>query len=97
MKTYCKGIDLCNPATLEPWILDCLQGDRKRPAKWRRKDFQYLMAEYCDYSVFEIRAAIKAHDLNIPLKAVEGLAVEIAGRIRRRELDLRPIHLFQAY
>lgn len=95
LKTYCKGIDLCNPATLEPWILDCLQGDRKRPAKWRRKDFQYLMAEYCDYSVFEIRAAIKAHDLNIPLKAVEGLAVEIAGRIRHRELDLRPIHYFK--
>ena len=95
MKTYCKGIDLCNPATLVPWILDCLQGDGKRPAKWKRKDFQYLMAEYCAYSVQEIRAATKEHDMNILLAAVEGLAVEIAERIKRRALDLRPIHYFK--
>lgn len=95
MKTYCKNIDLTDPKVILPWVLDCLQGDGKRKAKWKRRDFQHLMAHYCQHSVQEIRAAVKEHDMNVLLEAAQGLAEETAARIQRRELDLRPIRYFK--
>lgn len=95
MKTYCKNIDLTDPKVILPWVLDCLQGDGKRKAKWKRRDFQHLMAHYCQHSVQEIRAAVKEHDMNVLLEAAQGLAEEAAARIRRKELDLRPIRYFK--
>ena len=81
MRRSCKGVDLRDPATVEPWVLECLRRHR------RRHDFRRLLREVGgldgpgseDPSAEELRRAARA------------VAGEACRRIAARDLSLPPV------
>lgn len=95
MKTYCKGIDIEDPDTIAPFVLDCLERKGGKPAKWRRKDFAVLINTYTPYSQQDLIDAAAQQDLRPLLDVAHHLAEEVAKRIKHRDLDLSPIVFFE--
>lgn len=61
MKTYCKNVDITDPATIQPWVEKCLHG------KENRGDFRQLLSVYGDAHgiAVEISRRILARQLNL--------------------------------
>lgn len=95
MRTYCKRVDIENPAIVSGWIFDYLHGEKNRPPKWRRKDYQLFMVEWSCYSLDEIKLAVEYHNHNILLEICDDISREVCARIRRRDLRLAPIKFFK--
>ena len=95
MRTYCKNVDIENPAIVSGWIFDYLHGEKNRPPKWRRKDYQLFMVEWSSYTLGEIRLAVDTHNHNVLLDVCNDIAREVCARIRRRDLRLTPIKFFK--
>lgn len=78
MKTYCKRVDVTDPATIEPWVAKCFKN------KLNRGDFQELLLKYGDYAgiALEITNRIKARDLRLrPILFFERLD-GMSGKVR---------------
>lgn len=95
LRTYCKNVDIENPAIVSGWIFDYLHGEKNRPPKWRRKDYQLFMVEWSSYTLGEIRLAVDTHNHNVLLDVCSDIAREVCARIRRRDLRLTPIRFFK--
>ena len=72
-----------------------MHGEKNRPPKWRRKDYQLFMVEWSCYSLGEIKLAVEYHNHNILLEICDDIAREVCARIRRRDLRLAPIKFFK--
>lgn len=95
LRTYCKKVDIENPAIVSGWIFDYLHGEKNRPPKWRRKDYQLFMVQWSCYTLGEIRLAVDTHNHNVLLDICNDIAREVCARIRRRDLRLAPIKFFK--
>ena len=95
MKTYCKNVDIEDPAVVSGWIFDYLHGEKNRPAKWNRQDYQLFMVEWSSYTLGEVKQAIAAQNHGILMDICDDIASEICSRIRNRALRRAPIKFFQ--
>ena len=87
MKTYCKHADPTDPQTIERYAYEAMTG------KLKRKDYSEFVAGYCPLSDKEIRKRARAAVTWYPEleQALHWIALDIAGRIRARRLDLPPV------
>lgn len=87
MKTYCKRADPTDLQTIERYAYEAITG------KLQRKDYSEFVAGYCSLSAKEIRKRARAAVSWYPEleQALHWIALEIAGRIRARRLDLPPV------
>lgn len=87
MKTYCKHADPTDPQTIERYSYEAMTG------KLKRKDYSEFVAGYCSLSAKEIRKRARAAVTWYPEleQALHWIALDIAGRIRARRLDLPPV------
>ena len=87
MKTYCKRANPTDPQTIERYAYEAMSG------KLKRKDYSEFVAGYCSLSAKEIRKRARAAVTWYPEleQALHWIALDIAGRIRARQLDLPPV------
>lgn len=87
MKTYCKHADPTDLQVIERYAYEAMSG------KLKRKDYSEFVAGYCALSAKEIRRRARAAVTGYPEleKALHFIALEIAGRIRARQLGLPPV------
>lgn len=72
-----------------------MEGDGKKPAKIKRKDFQVMACQYSRYSVKEIQLAKEQRNKSVIIEIAEELSDEVCRRIKARELGLPPIRFFK--
>lgn len=72
-----------------------MHGEKNRPAKWNRQDYQLFMVEWSSYTLGEVKQAIAAQNHGILLDICDDIAREICSRIRNRDLRLAPIKFFK--
>lgn len=89
MKTYCKKIDITDPKQIENFVFECFSG------RWKENGFINLLIRYGGMTKEQVLADAEAQDYNRLIPATAGVAVEIARRIRARDLNLRPMRTFQ--
>ena len=85
MKTYCKRIDIGDPAVILPWVYEAFE------KKWKKKGFVHLLEKYGGITRAELEQEIAAQEMHRRNAAVEKVAEEVARRIRSGELDLIPM------
>ncbi len=87
MKTYCKRADPTDLQTIERYVYEAMSD------KLKRKDYSEFVAGYCALSAKEIRKRARAAITWYPEleQALHWIALDIAGRIRARRLDLPPV------
>lgn len=81
MRTYCKGIDLTDPDTIEPWVNLCITDPKKR----KRPGFVRLVTKYggAHGIAVEISARIKCRDLSLPPIQYRNRIDKSSGKLRR--------------
>lgn len=72
-----------------------MHGEKNRPAKWNRQDYQLFMVEWSSYTLGEVKQAIAAQNHGILMDICDDIASEICSRIRNRDLRLAPIKFFK--
>lgn len=85
MKTYCKGVDITNPDTIEPWVFLCINDPKRR----HRPGFHRLLNKYGDAHgiAVEITERIKARDLNLPPIQYRNRVDKSSGKDRRLGIE----------
>lgn len=89
MKTYCKKIDITDPNQISGFIFQCMS------RRWKENGFVELLELYGGMTKEEVLQDAAAQDYNRLLIATEGVAQEIANRIKTRRLQLRPLRTFK--
>ena len=84
MKRSCKDVDLRDPATVQPWVEECVTRHRKR------HDFRRLLARSGGLRGAELDAA-QAGDRALLARASRAIAGDMCARIAARELALPPV------
>jgi len=85
VRTYCKGIDLTDPDTIEPWVSLCINDPKKR----NRQGFIRLVAKYggAHGIAVEITERIKARDLDLPPIHYRNRVDKSSGKLRRLGIE----------
>lgn len=97
MKTYCKNVDITDFDTVRPFVEKYMRGDSKRPAKWKRSDYQKLLARLSDVSISEVVDAVTnkvEEKLNL---FIDCLTQEVIRQFRLDKFELEPMVFFQLY
>lgn len=87
MKTYCKSVDITDPETLTPWLLQAFAG------KWKKRPFVRILIKYGGITNEELRAEITAQRMEKRTDAVRRVAKEVARRIENHKLGLEPMRV----
>lgn len=89
MKTYCKKIDITDPEQISGFIFQCMS------RRWKENGFVELLELYGGMTKEQVLQDAAAQDYNRLLKATQGIAEEVARRIREKRLELRPLRTFK--
>jgi hypothetical protein len=87
LKTYCKKAVPTDLQTIERYAYEAMTG------KLKRKDYSEFIAGYCNLSAKEIRKRARSAISWYPEleQALHWIALDMAARIRARNLDLPPV------
>ena len=85
MKTYCKGLDICNRDLITQSIWECIKG------KLHRRDTLELLSSFTKYTPKKFSKMIKETSGKIINPIIELLTTQIISEISNRELKLKPI------
>lgn len=87
MITSCKHIDITDPATVLPWVTDCIMRHKKR------HDFRHLLIKVGGLTERTYYTAINTGNYAPWGPAIRRIAEEAARRIANRSLNLRPVRI----
>lgn len=86
MKTRCRGIDITDPRTVEPWVWDVCMRHR------RRRDFRKLLLRH-GMSEEQYKLSLLPGNKELCTDAIRSICAEATERIRARDLQLEPIQI----
>lgn len=85
MKTYCKGLDICNRDLIAQSIWECIRG------KLHRRDTLELLSSFTIYTPKRLSKMIKDTSGKVLKPIIELLTNQIISEISNRKLKLKPI------
>lgn len=86
MKKKCKNIDITDWHTVRPWVKDCIMRHKSR------YDFRGLLIRH-GLTKEEYKEALITHDYSCIEPVIDNIAQYACERIKRRRLDLPPVHM----
>ena len=84
MKRSCKRIDITDPKTVRPWVIDCVF------RHWRRHDFRRLILRG-GVTAQQYTYALRTNDRSSILPAIDWISEEACRIVRERDFDLPPV------